>query len=384
MRKYTTTMKRPDARLIVASSDTNADILWATHLFAPDPFIFIMKGRKRYVVMSDLEVDRARAQATVDVVLHQSEYTARLRSRGVEFPSTAETLAEVFRDLKIRSLGVPSSFPTALADELRQMRFDVSPQPDPFWPQREIKTQVEIRAIRQALRTAEAGMEAGIETIKRTRIGKDGYLHLGGTRFTSERLKSAINTTIMARGSVPSHTIAASGSQSVDPHNEGSGPIRANVPIIIDIFPRSQKTGYFGDMTRTVVRGRASEKLKQAYLAVHNAQKIGFRKIKHNADAYRIHSEILEYFRSEGFETGAAKGRMQGFFHGTGHGLGLDIHEAPAFGLRSRNKLKRNHVVTVEPGLYYSGMGGVRLEDVVVVTDTGCRNLVRYPKSLEI
>ena len=377
-------MKRPDARLIVASSDTNADMFWATHLFAPDPFVFIMKGRKRYLVMSDLEVDRARAQARVDVVLPQSDYAARLGARGVEFPSTAQILCEVFADLEIGSVQVPASFPTALADSLRAMDVGVRPRPDPFWPQREIKTDSEVRAIRKSLRTAEAGMEAGIETIRRTKIGKDGYLYLDGTRFTSERLKSAINTTIMALGSVPSHTIAASGPQSVDPHNEGSGPIRAHSPIIIDIFPRSQKTGYFGDMTRTVVRGRASERLKRAYAAVENAQKIGFRKIRHNADAYRIHNEILEYFENEGFGTGTKAGRMQGFFHGTGHGLGLDIHEAPAFGLRSRNRLKKDHVVTVEPGLYYSGMGGVRLEDVVVVTDVGCRNLVRYPKSLEI
>ena len=384
MRQYTTSVKRPDARLIVASSDTNADMFWATRLFAPDPFIFIMKGRKRYLVMSDLEVDRARAQSTVDVVLPQSEYAARLGARGVEFPSTAHILCEVFADLAIGSVQVPASFPTALADSLRAMGVGVQPRPDPFWPQREIKTDSEVRAIRKSLRTAEAGMEAGIETIRRTKIGKDGYLYLDGTRFTSERLKSAINTTIMALGSVPSHTIAAAGPQSVDPHNEGSGPIRAHSPIIIDIFPRSQKTGYFGDMTRTVVRGRASERLKQAYAAVENAQKIGFRRIRHNADAYRIHKEILEYFEGEGFGTGARAGRMQGFFHGTGHGLGLDIHEAPAFGLRSRNRLKKNHVVTVEPGLYYSGMGGVRLEDVVVVTEAGCRNLVRYPKSLEI
>ena len=157
-------------------------------------------------------------------------------------------------------------------------------------------------------------MEAGIATLRKTRIGNNGHLYLDGTRLTSEILKAAINTAIMQRGAVPSHTIVSSGEQAVDPHNEGSGPIRAHTSIIMDIFPRSQKTGYFGDMTRTVVRGHASEALQRAYHAVRKAQKIGFRRIRPGASAYNIHNEILGHFRHEGFETGLQSGRMQGFF----------------------------------------------------------------------
>jgi Xaa-Pro aminopeptidase len=202
--------------------------------------------------------------------------------------------------------------------------------------------------------------------------------------LTSEILKRIINTTIMAQGYVPSHTIVASGNQCVDPHNQGSGPIRAKTSIIMDIFPRSQQSGYFGDITRTVVRGRASERLKHAYYCVERGQEIAFEHIRDGAIAYDIHNQILNYFKAEGFETGIVNGRMQGFFHGTGHGLGLDIHELPSFGLRNTNPLRRGNVVTVEPGLYYEGMGGVRLEDVVIVTKTGCRNLVDIPKLLEV
>jgi Xaa-Pro aminopeptidase len=227
-------------------------------------------------------------------------------------------------------------------------------------------------------------MEAGIDAVRRTKIRKNGYLYLDGPQLTSEILKRIIDTTIMAQGYVPSHTIAASGDQCVDPHNRGSGPIRANTSIIMDIFPRSQSTGYFGDITRTIVRGRATDRLKQAYHCVAQGQEIGFRRIRDNANAYDIHFEIVNYFNREGFPTGSVNGRMQGFFHGTGHGLGLDIHEAPSFGLRGRNVLRAGNVVTVEPGLYYQGMGGVRLEDVVVVTKTGCENLVQIPKFLEV
>ena len=384
MGQYTTSANSPDARLIVASSESDSNMLWATRMFVPDPFIFFVRGGKRHIVMTDLEFDRAREQATVHVVLKQSEYVRRAQARGVRFPSMPEILAEVFAEFAIKSVLVPSNFPTGLSDSLRTMLFDVQVKADPFWPKREIKTPEEIRSIRQSLRIAELGMEAGIDALRRSRIEKNGFLSLNGTRLTSEQLRSIINTAIMERGCVPSHTIVASGKQAVDPHNEGSGPIRANTSIIIDIFPRSEKTGYFGDITRTVVRGRASERLKHAFASVKEAQKIGFRRIRSRASTYAIHNEILDHFSRDGFQTGFDDGRMQGFFHGTGHGLGLDVHEAPSFGLRARNRLKKNHVVTVEPGLYYAGMGGVRLEDVVVVSQDGCRNLVRYPKFLEI
>jgi len=374
----------PDARLIYSASDTDANMLWATRFFAPDPFVFIAKRGKRYLVMNDLEIDRAKSQAAVDKVLSYSEYQKRWQSRGTQFPAPSQVLLEVLRDLKIASVEVPSTFPVYLADQLRKLKIAVQPKADPFWPERELKTQDEIRAIGESLRAAEIGMEAGIEAVRRTKIRKDGYLDLDGTPFTSEILKRIINTAIMAEGYVPSHTIAASGDQCVDPHNQGSGRIRANTSIIMDIFPRSQRTGYFGDITRTVVRGRASERLKYAYHCVLQGQEIAFRRVRDGASAYDIHFEIVNYFNTEGFPTGVQNGRMQGFFHGTGHGLGLDIHEAPSFGQRNKNLLRAGNVVTVEPGLYYSGMGGVRLEDVVFVTKNGCRNLVKIPKFLEV
>jgi Xaa-Pro aminopeptidase len=373
-----------DARLIYSASEGDANMLWATRFFAPDPFIFIQKRGKRYLVMSDLEIDRARSEASVDQVLPYSEYVKRKQNDGIPFPSPAHVLSEVLKDLKIRSVEVPGTFPVGLADQLRSMKIKVEPASEPFWPDRELKTSEEVRFITHSLRAAELGIEAGIDAVRRTEIREDGYLYLDGTRLTSEILRRIIDTTIMSQGYVPSHSIVASANQCVDPHNQGSGPIRANTSIIMDIFPRSQKTGYFGDITRTVVRGRASDRLKHAYRCVEEGQRIGFRRIRNGASAFDIHQEILTYFTNEGFPTGLSGGRMQGFFHGTGHGLGLDIHEAPGFGIRSRNKLRAGHVVTVEPGLYYEGMGGVRLEDVVLVTETGCRNLVRIPKILEV
>src|SRR5207245_2624485 len=184
-------------------------------------------------------------------------------------------------------------------DQLRGLGLVVHAKADPFWPEREFKTAEEVRFISESLRAAERGIEAGIDAVRRSDIRKDGYLYLDGTRLTSEILKRIINTTIMSLGFVPSHSIVASGDQCVDPHNQGSGPIKANTSIIMDIFPRSQRSGYFGDITRTVVRGRASERLKHAYRCVEDGQKIGFRRISHGANAFDIHTEILNYFGRE-------------------------------------------------------------------------------------
>jgi Xaa-Pro aminopeptidase len=358
--------------------------LWATRFFAPDPFIFIQKRGKRYLVMNDLEIDRAKEQASVDKVLPYTTYVRKVQARGIPFPPVSEVLIEIFKDLGVSVIGVPSNFPVGLADALRKKRIKLVIEADPFWPEREIKTTTEVKGISLSLRAAEEGIQAGIEALGRCEIRKNGFLYLDGTQLTSEILRRIIDTTIMSQGFVPSHSIVASGEQCVDPHNTGSGPIRAHSSIIMDIFPRSQHTGFFGDISRTVVRGKASERLKHAYHCVQKGQEIGFRQIRNGANAYDIHMQIVDYFNAQGFPTGVIDGRMQGFFHGTGHGLGLDIHELPGIGMRSKSQLKTGHVVTVEPGLYYQGMGGVRLEDVVYVTETGCKNLVKIPKFLEV
>ena len=369
--------------LIVSASETDANMLYATSFFAPDPFILLQYRGRKCLVMSDLEIDRAKKQAEVDRVLSLSLYQVRLRKIGTANPTTADIVEMICRDKGIGSLAVPANFPALLADELRSKGFVLQVRKDPFFAARERKKAEEVKKIRDSLRVAELGLDAGIQALKKAKIGRDRYLYLDGSRLTSERLKTIVNTAIMAEGWVPSHTIISSGDQCCDPHHEGSGPIKSHTSIIFDIFPRSQKTGYFGDLSRTVVRGQASEQLKKAYVTVQAGQEVAFRMIRDGADGKEIHQKILALFEQRGFPTGKTNGRMQGFFHGTGHGLGLDIHEPPRIAAGPAT-LRTGHVVTVEPGLYYLGMGGVRLEDVVVVTPTGNRNLTRYPQFLEI
>jgi Xaa-Pro aminopeptidase len=373
---------RPAARLLYAASESDADILYPTGFFAPDPFLFLEVRGRRLLFASDLEIDRARRQAKVDRVLSWSAVVRKLEHAGRE-AGVAAVIARVLRDLGVRRALVPRSFSLGLGMELDELGLRLDLGPEPFWPERETKSPAEVRAIVAALRTAEAGLEAGIAALQACRIGRDGFLRHAGRRFTAEDLRAVVNTRILAEGCLPSHTICAPGDQAVDPHEEGHGPIRAHAPVVMDIFPRSEKTGYFGDLTRTVVRGRASNRLKQVYALVHEGVRLGHSRLRPGADGKAIHAEIQQLFSERGFRTGVQGGRMQGFFHGTGHGLGLQIHEAPSIGSRGTT-LRAGHVVTVEPGLYYLGLGGVRIEDVALVTLTGSRNLTRVPKQLEI
>jgi Xaa-Pro aminopeptidase len=368
-------------RLLYAASERDADILYASGFFAPDPFLCLVAGNRTILVMSDLEMDRAKRESKATDVW---SWTQIVKGFAANAPARAEhVIAACLKRLGVRAAEVPDSFPLGLARRLEALKVRLHAAKDPFWPDREIKTRDEVRKIEGSLRAAEAGLLAGIEALKNTRIGRDGWLYQGKAKFTSEDLRAVVDGTIQKLGGIPVRTICAGGDQAVDPHEMGHGPLRAHAPIVMDIFPRSQATGYFGDLTRTVVRGRASEKLKEVYALVEEGTRLGHRSIHDGADGRKIHEEILKLFGSRGFRTGLLGGRMQGFFHGTGHGLGLDIHEAPSISRRG-SILRAGHVVTVEPGLYYLGIGGVRIEDVALVTKTGSRNLTRVPKVLEI
>ncbi len=369
-------------RVLYAASERDADILYASGFFAPDPFLCLIAGTRTILVMSDLEMDRAKKDSKAILVWSWTRMARK--ATGAARPARAEeVIAACLKRLGARSAEVPESFPLGLARRLEALNIRLKVVKGPFWPEREIKTRAEVRKIETSLRAAEAGLLAGIEALRAARVGRDGWLWSGGARFTSEALRGVVDATILKMGGIPVRTICAGGDQAVDPHEMGHGPLRAHSPIVMDIFPRSQTTGYFGDLTRTVVRGRASEKLKEVYALVEEGTRLGHAAIREGADGRRIHEDILALFDSRGFKTGMKNGRMQGFFHGTGHGLGLDIHEAPSISRRG-SVLKAGHVVTVEPGLYYLGIGGVRIEDVALVTKTGSRNLTRVPKVLEI
>ncbi len=375
--------EKPYTILLYASSESDADVLYATGFHCPDPFIFIRTAAgKRIYVMSDLEIGRARSQSNAHRVLSLSHYTARVVERTGRIPGVADVIAEVFRELKIRSVTVSATAAAGIVEGLRENGVRVRVARGPLFPQRELKTPAEVAHIRRAMRATEAGLQAAIDLLRAATI-RGGWVMSGGRRLTAEKLRQVLNAEIFERGCIPANTIVAAGRRGCDPHDVGGGPIRANQPIIIDVFPRSEATGYFADITRTVVKGTASDMVKDIYETVLAGQRLGLRMVRHGARSRDIHGAILDLFEARGFPTGEAKGRMQGFFHGTGHGLGLEIHEPPRIAMND-TRLKAGMVVTVEPGLYYHPVGGVRIEDTVLVTRTGIRNLTRFPKFLEI
>ena len=368
-------------RLIVAASETDPDMLYATKFWAPDPFIFLQRNGKRTLVLSDLEIDRGRKQAEADEFFMFSQFEREVQGKSKKAPPYEKVLAHFLKKRGVRSAIVPANFPLRYAEELTANKITVRARNGIFWPEREAKSAEEVEMMEQALRITEKGLKRAIEVLKESKPGSGKRLRWRGKTLTSEMLRAEIDSTILRAGGVPLGTIVADGDQACDPHERGFGPLYADSLIILDVFPRDAKTGYFGDMTRTVLRGRASDAQRRLWDAVKAGQALALRRIKAGVDGMAIHKAIQELFASRGFPTEIRKGRRVGFFHGTGHGLGLEIHEYPRL---QKVTLKDRQVLTVEPGLYYPGLGGVRLEDVVLVTKTGCRILSRFPKQLEI
>jgi Xaa-Pro aminopeptidase len=370
--------------LIVADSERDANMLYAVGMFVPDPFIYLNPGGRPLIVMSDLEIDRARRQAPRCRVLSLGAYQRKLRAAGSKKAGFPQIICQLLREKKIRRALVPDNFPFGLARDLKKLGLKLKPRAGIF-PKREIKSADEVKKISAALAMAEVGMAEGMEVLRRAKIARDRKLIYHGVPLTSERLRAVIDCAILQANGLAANTIVAGGKQGCDPHERGHGPLRAHEPIILDIFPRSQKTGYFGDITRTVVRGHASEGVRKLYATVRQGQTIAFEKIRANVKAADVHKAVQQFFVRQGYKTGRRNGRMEGFFHGTGHGLGLEIHEAPRVSATSPEILRAGHIVTVEPGLYYPELaGGVRLEDVALVTANGAHNLTRFEKVLEI
>jgi len=370
-----------EADVILAASESDMDLYYATRFAAPDPFPFFRVRGRKYVVASDLEIGRARAEADVHTVLPLTRYRKRLR-KAERRTDLTQVLIEALRERKVNRARVPAGFPVAAADRMRRAGISVKPVDGPYWPDRVRKRAEEVEAIREAARRTGEAIEAGIDLIRRSKPLR-GRLRLDGADLTSERVRTAIDVALLERGMAGRNTIVAGGEQAVDPHDRGSGPLRSGWPVIIDCFPRSTATGYHADITRTVHRGRPSKRLREMWDAVREAQALGCELTRPGAVGKEIHAAVKRVFEDRGFETGPVDGKMQGFFHGTGHGLGLDVHEAPFFSREDR-PLEAGMVITIEPGLYYPGVGGIRIEDDVLVTKDGHENLVATPKQFAV
>lgn len=373
-------MARP--KLIIASSEANADMLYASGFRAPDAFSYLQVEGKSHLLLSDLEVDRGRADAKVDVVDAYSDFEKMVARTSSKRPSFAKVVMAWLISKKVTKVEVPFDFPLGLAKELKALGLAVKPSKGAFLPEREIKSLAEIDAMEAATRIAEAGMTRGLEILRSARIQKDFTLKHRGLKLTSEILRLEMETAVLQSGGVArGDTIVACGEHACDPHARGTGPLFANQLIILDIFPRDARSGYHGDLTRTVVRGKASDAQRHMWETCLTGQKMAIKAMKPGVEGGPVHEILKQFFAKSGYPTKIEKGRWQGFFHGTGHGLGLEVHESPRFGATT---FFPGQIITVEPGIYMPGLGGVRHEDVALIRENGVKLLTQIPKPFEI
>jgi Xaa-Pro aminopeptidase len=368
-------------RVIFASSEESADMLYATKFTVPDPFLFLLQNGKKTILLSDLEIDRGRKEARVDEVVALSSIEGDLEKRLKSKPPIEKTIAHFLRKRRVRRAAVPYSFPIGLATELAKEGVLVVPVSGLFWSEREFKTPEELKLIQLAIRITEIGLARGLEVLQAAEIRSGKTLSWAGKPLTSETLRAEIETAVLRAGGLPGNTIVAGGDQACHPHDRGSGPLKANSLIILDVFPKHAESGYYGDLTRTVVKGQASEVQRKLWYTVLEAQKFSLRKIRAGGSGAELQQAVSELFQERGYPAEIRNGRWVGFFHGLGHAFGLDIHEQPRI---AKAEFKPGQVLTVEPGLYIPGIGGVRIEDDGVVTENGFKVLSRFPKELEV
>jgi Xaa-Pro aminopeptidase len=369
------------SRLIFASSELSADMLYATGFSVPDPFLYLEQNGKKTILLSDLEIGRGRKEAAVDEVASLSAIQDPLEKRLKKRPTLEQTVTQFLRKRRVKQAEVPADFPLGLAVALREAGIQVTPVDGLFHVAREFKDAAEVKKLEHAIELTEAGLARAYEVLRAAEIKPGRKLIWGGKPLTSEILRAEIGCAILRAGGMPTNSIVAGGDQACDPHHIGSGPLKANSLIILDLFPRDKASGFYGDLTRTVVRGRASTDQRKLWETVLEAEELALRSIAPGKSGKELQDNVKTFFKDRGYPTEEKDGQWTGFFHGLGHGLGLEIHEALRIG---SIEFKPGQVLTVEPGLYYPGVGGARHEDDGIVTETGFKVLSKFPKILEL
>lgn len=371
------------AHLIYGLPSENPDLYYAIGAHVADPLIYLGTGKTRCVVAYDTETDVLKRQAKGCRILSYGDYFRKAKAQ-TDDPSGADVCVALLKEKGIRRVLAHSHTQIRFVEGLRAHGIRVDVGDFPFYPDRLVKTPTEIKSITQAQGVTFQTIRHVESILRKSRISGNRLIY-NGKPLTSETLHTEAKVFLLNQGyTTPADLIIACGDDSTEPHNKGGGLIRPHQSIIVDIFPMSQKTAMYGDATRTFCKGKPSDALQRIFLAVREAQEMAIRMVRPGVNGNTIHAAIHKFFKALGYYTGEQNGRLVGFFHGTGHGLGLALHEEPLRINASHCILKPGHVVTVEPGLYYPGIGAVRIEDVVVVTQTGCKVLGRYPKKFQI
>ncbi len=374
-------------KCLFASSKHDSNAFYLSGISVPDPYISIVAGKEKIAVVSCLEYSRVLKYSNYSRVYEIGALTNNISKKEnisqLEF-NNAFIIKHFFKKYKAQSVLIPRNFPSFLLVQLQDLGIPVCIEMTSIFKEREQKTESELKLIRKANQASAYGLSIAQSALRYSKI-KSGYLYLDGSQLTSERLRNMIEIGLMEKGAFAEETIVAGGIQATDPHQIGYGPLRSNELIIVDIFPRLKLYGYHGDMTRTFLKGRANTFQKKLVQCVRMAQKFAISKVKVNVSGQSVHRSVHNYFKAAGYNTEERpeSNSFVGFIHSTGHGLGLDVHEPPSIGI-SKNCLKLNHVITIEPGLYYPEIGGCRIEDVFLVEDHGVKKLSKFNYQWEL
>ena len=370
-----------DGYLLYADS-TESDQYYLSGFSAPDPFITLYDGEVRLLFARSLEYGRAVRESRATSVERGSDYDydANIDAHG-QHEGWHRTLAAFLDEYDIESVATPPRFPLLTADGLRAQGVDVTADESGIITEiRAVKTGEEIEHIQAAQHANEAAMARAEELIAESTV-EDGTLIHAGEALTSERVKQEIEITLLQHGCGLDETIVACGRDAADPHDRGSGPLKAGESIIIDIFPRHKANRYHADMTRTFCKGEPSDTLKEWYALTQEAKELALSLVEPGVTGEEIHAAVCDVYEDAGLPTLRADPTAEtGFIHSTGHGLGLDVHELPRVSTGGQ-ELEPGHVITIEPGLYDPDVGGVRIEDFVVVTEDGYDNFVSYDET---
>ena len=368
------------------------DVYHVTRFLAPDPIIALEQDGEVVIVASPLEEGRARKESRAREVFSFDTFGAK------EIAKTAETREEldaeiIKRFLASRGAGrvaVGTYFPLGMAERLRAAGIEIVVD-RALSDRRRAKRPDEVAALEATQRATEDAWTRGVDALRRSTARKDGTLELDGEPFTAERLRAIVESRLLELGCVSEGAIIAPGKQAADPHMIGTGPLRTGEAIVMDIFPQHKATRYFADMTRTVSKGEPAAEIAKMYEITMRAQDAGIKALRPGVTGREVHELVEDIIWEAGYDTlrpgqqrSANGGAPRGFIHGTGHGVGLEIHEMPTVGRSGTKPLAPGDVVTVEPGIYLPELGGVRLEDMLVITESGARNLTRAPRQLVV
>ena len=368
------------------------DVYHVTRFLAPDPIIALEQNGEVAIVANSLEEGRARKQSRAREVFNVDEFGAKeLAKTATSREELDAGVIERFLESRgVRRVAVGTYFPIGMAERLRGAGIELVVDRD-LGERRRAKRPDEIAALEATQRATEDAWAKGVEALERATVRADGTLELAGETFTAERLRAVVESRLLELGCVSEGAIIAPGKQAADPHLIGSGPLHAGEAIVMDIFPQDKATRYWADMTRTVSKGQPPAEITKLYEITRRAQDVGIKALRPGITGREVHELVEDVIWEAGYDTlrpGQQRskngGAPRGFIHGTGHGVGLEIHELPTVGRAGTTPLLTGDVVTVEPGIYLPELGGVRLEDMLVITETGSRNLTRAPRQLVV